>query len=156
MGVHSHGALAFTQGLNWAMFSITLLKHIVERARPYAVRGRRGEFNSGAVDMPESEQRLSFPSGHSTAIAAISFFVAADPSDALFTSFPKTRDPWVKAAMGHVLPSLGVSMISWSVMYGRIKDQRHWLSDTLTGALIDVTSALLSYHMHFNSRGQPN
>ena len=154
-GAHPHEALAFTQGLSWAMFSTVLLKHLVGRERPYVIRGRRGEIDSSAVDMPESEQRLSFPSGHSTAIAATSFFVAADLSDALITGPLKKREPWVQAAVGRVLPYLGASAMSWFVMYSRVKDQRHWLSDTLTGALIGVTSALLSYHTHFNSRGQP-
>jgi hypothetical protein len=29
------------------------------------------------------------------------------------------------------------------------------LSDTLTGATIGALSALFSYHMHFDSQGQP-
>lgn len=154
-GANPHEALAFTQGLSWAMFSTTFLKHLVGRKRPYIARGELGELDADLVEMSESEQLLSFPSGHSTAIAATSFFMAADLSDYLVSEPLKQQNLFVKALVGRVLPYMGAAGLSWMVMYSRIKDQRHWLSDTLTGGLIGMTSALLSYHMHFDATGRP-
>ena len=81
--------------------------------------------------MSESEQLLSFPSGHSTAIAATSFFLAADLSDHLVSGPLKAKGPVTRALVGRVLPYVSAAGLSWLVMYSRIKDQRHWLSDTL-------------------------
>lgn len=155
MGAQPHEALAFVEGLSWAMFSTTLLKHLVGRERPYVVRGRLGELKTSEVKMRSSERLLSFPSGHSTAIAATSFFIAADVSDALVTGPLSEEGPWVQGFVGRALPYLTASAISSVVMYSRVRDQRHWLSDILTGAVIGAGSALLSYHLHFNARGEP-
>lgn len=154
-GARPHEALAFSEGLSWAMFSTTLLKHLVGRKRPYVARGQLGELDASSVEMSESEQLLSFPSGHSTAIAATSFFLAADVSDALVSGPLKSSGPVSRALLGRVLPYMSAAGLSWLVMYSRIKDQRHWLSDTLTGGLIGMTSALLSYHLHFDGNGVP-
>lgn len=154
-GARPHEALAFSEGLSWAMFSTTLLKHLVGRKRPYIARGERGELDATAVNMSESEQLLSFPSGHATAIAATSFFLAADVSDALVSGPLRSSGAVSRALLGRVLPYASAAGLSWLVMYSRIKDQRHWLSDTLTGGLIGMTSALLSYHLHFDSYGEP-
>ena len=150
-----HEAIAFSQGLSWAMFGTTLLKHLIGRERPYVVRAQRGEFPLDLVEMSASERLLSFPSGHSTAIAATSFFVAADLSDALVTGPLRGAHPVSRALVGRALPYVGAALASWLVMYSRIRDQRHWLSDTLTGATLGALSALLSYHMHFDARGEP-
>ena len=150
-----HEALAFSEGLSWAMFGTTLLKHLVGRERPYVVRAQRGELPLESVNMSASERLISFPSGHSTAIAATTFFVAADMSDALVTGPLRGAHPATRALVGRALPYLMAGATSWLVMYSRIKDQRHWLSDTLTGAAIGALSALLSYHMHFDAQGEP-
>ena len=150
-----HEAIAFSEGLSWAMFTTTLLKRLVGRERPYVVRAQRGELSVDAVDMSPSERQLSFPSGHSTAIAATSFFVAADASDALVSGPLRGAHPVTRVLLGRVLPYLAAGGTSWLVMYSRIKDQRHWLSDTLTGAAIGALSGLLSYHIHFDASGEP-
>lgn len=155
-GAYPHEALALTEGLSWAMLSTTILKRLVGRERPYIVRSKLGELDGEAVNMSASEQLLSFPSGHSAAIAATTFFIGADVSDALLTGPLVSQPTWMRVTVGHTLPYLTAALTSWVVMYSRVKDQRHWLSDTLTGALIGVTSSMLSYHLHFNSRGVPH
>lgn len=155
LGAHAHEAIAFSEGLSWAMFSTSLLKHLVGRERPYVVRGRLGELNASQVEMSATERLLSFPSGHSTAIAATSFFMAADLSDALVSGPLRSSSALTRFGVGRALPYLSAGALSWLVMYSRIKDQRHWLSDTLVGGLIGATSALLSYHLHFDALGHP-
>lgn len=154
-GAHPHEAIAFAEGLSWAMFSTTLLKRIVGRERPFVARGALGEIDTDAVEMSRSERLLSFPSGHSTSIAATSFFIAADVSDALVSGPLKSKPIWVKGLVGRALPYLSATGLSWLVMYSRIKDQRHWLSDTLTGGVIGALGGLISYHIHFDSSGEP-
>ena len=154
-GAYPHEALAFTEGLSWAMLTTSLFKRLVGRERPYVTRGAWGELDASAVAMSRSEQHLSFPSGHSTVIAATTFFIAADVSDALISGPLLDKDPFQRALVGRVLPYMGASFISWVVMYSRIKDQRHWLSDTLIGASIGALCASLSYHMHFDRSGVP-
>lgn len=154
-GAYRHEAMAFTEALSWSMLTTILLKRLVGRERPYITRGHWGEVDASAVQMNRSEQLLSFPSGHSTVIAATTFFMAADLSDALITGPLKESNPWNKALTGGVLPYVGAATLSWIVMYSRIKDQRHWLSDTLVGTSIGGIAALLSYHLHFDRRGQP-
>lgn len=153
-GAYPHEAVAFSQALSWSMFSTTFLKHLVGRERPYVSRSRTGEIDASGVNMSRSEQLLSFPSGHSTAIAASSFFIAADISDALVHGPLKNHTPFARYMLGRFLPYVSATALSSLVMYSRIKDQRHWLSDTLTGALIGAGSALLSYHLHFDQYGQ--
>ena len=53
------------------------------------------------------------------------------------------------------MPMVVASGLTWTVMYSRIKDQQHWLSDTLTGALIGSAFATLFYTLHFDELGQP-
>jgi len=150
-----HEAVALAQGLSWAMFGTTLLKRLVGRERPFVVRARAGELRVEEVDMSPSERLLSFPSGHSTAIAAASFFVAADVSDALASGPLRGAPPAARALLGRAAPYAAAAAVSWVVMYSRVKDQRHWLSDTLTGAALGALCALLSYHAHFDERGEP-
>ena len=154
-GAYRHEAIAFTEALSWSMLTTVLLKRLVGRERPYVARGHWGEIDASAVKMNHSEQLLSFPSGHSTAIAATTFFMAADLSDALITGPLRESTSWNRALIGRVIPYVGASTLSWIVMYSRIKDQRHWLSDTLVGTAIGGISALLSYHLHFDRHGQP-
>ena len=154
-GAYQHEAIAFTEGLSWSMFLTSLLKRLVGRERPYVVRAQLGEVDASMVEMSRSEQLLSFPSGHSTAIAMTTFFMAADLSDALVTGPLQGYSRFSRVILGIMMPYLGATSLSWLVMYSRIKDQRHWLSDTLTGATIGALSALFSYHMHFDSQGQP-
>ena len=153
-GAQPHEAIAYAEALSWSMFCTTLLKRLVGRERPYVSRGHLGEIDTSAVDMRRSEQLLSFPSGHSTAITASSFFIAADLSDALVHDILKNHSPGSRYIYGHFLPYATATALSSLVMYSRIKDQRHWLSDALTGAIIGVGSALLSYHMHFDQYGK--
>ena len=153
-GAKPHEAIAYVEALSWSMFCTTLLKHLVGRERPYVSRGHLGEIDTSAVNMRRSEQLLSFPSGHSTAITASSFFIAADLSDALVHDVLKDHSPSSRYIYGRFLPYATATALSSLVMYSRIKDQRHWLSDALTGALIGVGSALLSYRIHFDQYGK--
>lgn len=154
-GAYQHEAIAFIEGLSWSMFLTSLLKRIVGRERPYVVRGHLGEVDASMVKMNRSEQLLSFPSGHSTVITMTTFFMAADLSDTLVTGPLQSHSRFSRVMLGRMMPYLGAMSLSWLVMYSRIKDQRHWLSDTLIGATIGALSALLSYHIHFDNQGQP-
>ena len=66
----------------------------------------------------------------------------------------KDHSPIIRYILGRILPYATATALSSLVMYSRIKDQQHWLSDTLVGALIGAGSALLSYRIHFNQYGQ--
>ena len=151
-----HEAYAFAQTIAWTQFITTSLKYLVGRERPFVVRAQRDGFSVDDVKMRTSERLLSFPSGHSSTIAATSFFIAADLSDFLVNDLLKNQVSSTQVLIGRVLPYSAALITSWFVMYGRIKDQRHWLSDTLAGGLIGMGAALLIYHTRFDSAGEPH
>ncbi len=148
----SHELLAFTEAFAWTMIVTNSLKLIVGRARPFTVRE---DIDTEAVGEPEKEYFLSFPSGHSASAAATSTFLALDLSDHLVHHTLKDSHPALRYGVGYGAPLLGAVGVSWTVMYSRIKDQRHWLSDTLTGAMIGAGFSSLFYVMHFDRQGQP-
>jgi membrane-associated phospholipid phosphatase len=148
----SHELLAFTEAFAWTMVVTNGLKLMVGRARPFTVRE---DIDTEAVGEPEKEFFLSFPSGHSASAAATSTFLALDLSDHLVHHTFKESHPALRYGVGYGVPLLGAVGTSWVVMYSRIKDQRHWLSDTITGAMIGTGFSTLFYVMHFDETGEP-
>ncbi len=150
-----HELVAYVETISWTMVSVNALKLAVGRARPYAVRpdliARRGEYKER-----ESEDLISFPSGHSASAAATATFVAMDLSDYLVREYLADSHGAVKWIVGRGVPAIAAGGVTWTVMYSRIKDQRHWLSDTVTGAFIGAGFAALFYTLHFDSLGHPH
>ena len=143
----------FAQSLLWTQLVTITLKHLIGRERPFVIRAQRDAFNIDEIVMKKSERILSFPSGHSSIMAATSFFVAADISDHLIKETFSKSGMTTQIIMGRILPYTVATLGTWFVMYSRVKDQRHWLSDTLTGGAIGAMIALFSYHSHFDSLG---
>lgn len=147
-----HEAVAFAGALGWTMLTVNTLKFMVGRTRPLAVRG---DVDAEAFGVHEGELNLSFPSGHSASAAVTSTFLFLDLSDYLVHEVFADSHPALRHGVGWALPLAGAAGLTWTVMYSRIKDQRHWLSDTLTGALIGSGFATIFYVMHFDDTGQP-
>ena len=146
-----HELVAFTESITWTMISINALKLMVGRPRPFTVRPDvdKTQYKEGS-----KEYNLSFPSGHSASAAATMTFVFLDASDYLVREVFADSHGAVKLTVGRVLPALVAAGATWTVMYSRVKDQRHWLSDTLTGALIGSSLSALFYTMHFDELGR--
>jgi|GEM_PF-1544697 len=91
------------------------LKHAVRRSRPKA-------YSFDDVDQG-GDNAFSFPSGHSS-----NAFAAATVLHALTPDAPS----WLHA---------GLYLVATSTAIGRIKGDKHYLSDVLVGAVIGVTTA---------------
>ena len=147
-----HEFIAFLEAFYWTVLTVNALKFTVGRQRPYSVRP---DVDAEAFGIDPSEQNLSFPSGHSASAAAASFFLFHDLSDSLVSETLAEAHPVVRWGLGYALPLVSAAGMTWVVMYGRIRDQRHWLSDTLVGAGIGLGFSSFFYTMHFDENGEP-
>jgi membrane-associated phospholipid phosphatase len=141
---------SYSKGLARALGITYLLKYTVGRARPVVARS---EVDLQSVRLKKKEYFLSFPSGHSSAIVASTTFLALDLSTYLAHDFWKDEPAWKRYGLGKGLPYLGAFTVSSIVMYSRVKDQRHWLSDVLIGGGIGFLSAWLTFHFDFDEKG---
>jgi membrane-associated phospholipid phosphatase len=106
--------------------SITiLLKTITGRSRPYFTESQY-DFNW----FEKSEEKLSFPSGHSTVAFAISTVLA------------EKIDTWWSRAGFYSLAAL--------TAYSRVHDNQHWVSDAVFGSLIGFSSGYFVVHVNNN------
>lgn len=151
MADRKHELVAFTETVAWTMIATNALKLMVGRPRPFTVRP---DTDKTQYKEDSKEYNLSYPSGHSASAAMTMTFVFLDASDYLVREVFADSSTVVKVGVGRVLPALAAAGVTWTVMYSRIKDQRHWLSDTLTGAFIGSSFAALFYTMHFDELGR--
>jgi membrane-associated phospholipid phosphatase len=155
IGDTTHELIAFGESLAWSMLVVNGLKFMVGRERPFVAKSRAGEVAPrDQWDVPQKEENISFPSGHSAAAAVTMTFVMLDLSDHLYYNSLSGQHGAVRWGVGRLLPALAGAGVTWTVMYSRIKDQRHWLSDTLVGAFVGTTFATIFYTMHFDDKGK--
>lgn len=111
----THSGERISAGLLLAGVSGTVLKQLVGRRRPSG--------GGGAYEFHPFSGDDAWPSGHTI----MAFALATGVSDELHST-PAT-----------VLLYSAATLTGWS----RLNDNRHWLSDVLTGAAVGVTSAKL-------------
>ena len=147
-----HEFLAFTEAVTWTVLVTHSLKFFIGRERPYKqIHGLDPED----VGQTSRETNLSFPGGHTSAVAATMGFMYLDISDALVNDVLKDSNPWTKFFVGRALPfSVTYGMIGL-MTYERVWSQEHWLSDNLAGAAIGLTFAHAFYFLHFDDEGNP-
>ncbi len=103
----------YAEAAAFSLLATGFLKVATGRERPLAPGTNNGQFHPGSFN----DARTSFPSGH----VALAFSVVGVLS--------AQRDvPWWAAP----LAALGGSV----TMFARIRDKRHWASDTVAAALI--------------------
>lgn len=149
---HKHDLAAYSGALGWTIFVTNALKLMVGRQRPYVVRT---DVDKDLYDEKPREQVLSFPSGHSAATAVTTSFLALNLSDYLIREQLNEQNSFVQLTVGRLMPAALAAGVTWMVMYSRIKDQRHWLSDTIVGAGIGTAFSAMFYVMHFDEDGRP-
>lgn len=147
-----HELVAYSESLAWTMLTVNVLKYTVGRRRPFATRQDLSPEDFGES---EGEWALSFPSGHAASAAVTATFLFWDISDYLVHEALADRGAVLRYGVGRAAPLAIAGGVTWSVMYSRIRDQRHWLSDTLIGAFIGASFATAFYAVHFDERGQP-
>jgi len=103
----------YTEAAAFSLLATGLLKVATGRERPVAPGTNNGQFHPGSFN----DSRTSFPSGHVALAFSVVGVLSAD------------RDvPWWATP----LAALGGSV----TMFGRVRDKRHWASDTVAAALI--------------------
>jgi membrane-associated phospholipid phosphatase len=154
IGDTSHELIAFGESLAWSMLIVNGIKFGVGRERPFVAKARTGtSAPRDQWDIPEKEDNISFPSAHAAAAAVTMTFLTLDLSDHLYHYTLRAQPNAVRWGVGRLLPALAGASVTWTVMYSRIKDQQHWLSDTVVGTLIGTTFATIFYTMHFDKNG---
>lgn len=154
IGDTSHELIAFGESLAWSMLVVNSLKFGVGRERPFVAKARTGSSAPrDQWDIPKKEDNISFPSAHAAAAAVTMTFVTLDLSDHLYHYTLRDQPGAIRWGVGRLLPALAGASVTWTVMYSRIKDQQHWLSDTVVGTLIGTTFATIFYTMHFDEQG---
>ena len=147
---YKHELLTFASGFGWAAMVTNAFKLNVGRIRPWAARPNAADY-----DIPEKEKFLSFPSGHSASAAATSTFLFHRTSDYLRSETFADSGTLTRWGLGYAVPFAIGAAATGLVMYSRIKDQRHWPSDTLVGAIIGYTVMTIFYKVHFDDDGRP-
>jgi len=103
----------FAEAAAFSVLATGVLKVATGRERPVAPGTNNGQFHPGNL----GDARTSFPSGH----VALAFSMVGVLS--------AQRDmPWWSAPLAAVAGS--------ATMFARIRDKRHWASDTVAAALI--------------------
>ena len=128
-----HGTEAIAVGLG----TVTVLKTLAGRARPYVNLDDPGNFNFGRG--LRQEDYRSFPSGHTV----MAFSAAAAVTSETTHWWPKTR--WL------IGPAMygGASVVGLSRMY----NNKHWMSDVLVGAALGTFSGLKVVRYHHSHPG---
>lgn len=102
--------------------SVTLLlKAVTGRSRPYYSESQY-DFNW----FETSEEKISFPSGHSTVAFAVS------------TVFAEKIDTWWARTVFYSMAAL--------TAYSRVHDNQHWASDAVLGSLIGFGTGYFVVH----------
>jgi len=103
----------YTEAVAFSLAAAGLLKVATGRERPIAPGTNNGQFHPGSFN----DSRTSFPSGHVALAFSMVGVLSAD------------RDmPWWVAPLAAVGGG--------ATMFGRVRDKRHWVSDTVVSALI--------------------
>jgi len=109
-------AATYAEAAAFSLAATGLLKVAAGRERPVAPGTNHGQFHPGSFN----DARTSFPSGH----VALAFSAAG------VLSAQRDAPWWVMP-----LAALGGGV----TMFARVRDKRHWASDTVAAALIGFT-----------------
>lgn len=118
----------------WAMFEAAGLSTVTAYGLKFTLR-RLGPDQTSDPDEWEKSGGRSFPSEHSTAAFAVGTVLAESGND---------EYRWIRRFLGY---GLGVA-----TSYLRLKHNTHWLSDTVAGAALGISSA----HFVMNHSYGPN
>jgi membrane-associated phospholipid phosphatase len=156
-GNPGEGALAarhlfgYVEVMGWTYLATGIVKYMVGRARPYTEEAN----NHPELRKHESEDTLSFFSGHASSTFALASFTTRDLALALRRTRLARSGPVAGLLWGTVFPyTLGYG-VATLVSMSRLIDQQHWPSDVLMGALMGGLIGQLGYTAHFDRQGQP-
>jgi membrane-associated phospholipid phosphatase len=146
-----HRLLAYTEALGWTVLITGVTKYVIGRPRPYT----DPSFGNPALRHRESEDNLSFFSGHASISFAAGAFVTADLSRALKRGALANASAMSRFWLGDFVPGLVGYGLPGVVALSRVIDQQHWPSDVLIGAATGILIGRLAYDAHFDAEGQP-
>jgi membrane-associated phospholipid phosphatase len=117
-----------------------LAKIAVRRPRPIAYIDRNAYISRGGdpktYDNTETDSSLSFYSGHTTEVAAVS----ATATYLMFARYPHDARPWITLVAGSALTTF--------VAVERVRSGQHFPTDTIAGAMAGAGIGTLVAHMH--------
>jgi undecaprenyl-diphosphatase len=117
-----------------------LAKIAVRRPRPIAYIDRNKYIANGgdpkAYDNTETDSSLSFYSGHTTEVAAVS----ATATYLMFARYPHDARPWITLVAGSALTTF--------VAVERVRSGAHFPTDTIAGAMAGAGIGTLVAHLH--------
>ncbi len=114
----------------WSMLEAASLSSVTSTLLKYAVR-REDPYQTSDPNEWEKSGGASFPSLHTSAAFAIGTVLAESGNDEV---------RWIRRVLGYGLGA--------ATAYERLKHNQHWLSDTVAGAAIGISSAHFVMNRH--------
>jgi undecaprenyl-diphosphatase len=128
-------AVMYAESLSITLFITDVTKIAVRRPRP---------IDYSNPNLPDTNQVLSFFSGHASTTAA----VAATASYLAFARSPDSPRPWITLGAGVLLTAF--------VSYERVRSGNHFPTDVVAGSMAGAAIGVLVPHLHHHPKDSPN
>lgn len=129
-------AVIYGESISLTLTITNLTKIAVRRPRPIAyIEQRQLDQQSGGT-ITTTDATLSFFSGHSSTVAAIS----ASATYLTFMRYPRTIRPWITMGLGMALTTF--------VAVERVRAGAHFPTDVIAGAMAGASVGVLVPHLH--------
>jgi membrane-associated phospholipid phosphatase len=143
--------VAYVEAIGWTLLVTGEVKYLVGRPRPYTASG----LDRPDLRSRDSEDNLSFFSGHASAAFATGAFLAEDVSRQLLHGPLKDASPARRFLLGALLPNLVGYGVPTLIGVSRVIDLQHWPTDVAMGAVTGALISRLVYRNHFDATGAP-
>lgn len=144
-----HAFYAFAQAYAINLSATQLAKIFIGRERPFYYLKR--DPTASRTD----DSYFSFFSGHSSSSFCLAAFITRDVTDGLLRGALANASPQQQLLLGRILPGTALYGTAALIAFSRVVDQRHFVTDVVTGSLVGALVGNIVYAVHFDEKGLP-